>query len=69
MRANSSALSTIPSGVSPYRFNIRSLSEPVIRADPHRDPALLAKIDKWFETLVNPTQFASLRMTVGYFLS
>ena len=28
MRANSSALSTIPSGVSPYRFMMRSLSEP-----------------------------------------
>jgi hypothetical protein len=28
MRANSSALYTIPSGVSPKRFMIRSLSEP-----------------------------------------
>jgi hypothetical protein len=33
------------------------------------DSALFAKIDKWCETLVNPTQFTSLRMTVGYFLS
>jgi hypothetical protein len=28
IRRNSSALSTIPRGVSPYRFMIRSLSEP-----------------------------------------
>ncbi len=67
MRANSSALSTMPSGESPNRFMIRSLSDPWLVPMRMRPAQFFAQLHQRRKLLLNPAQFR-LILVVGIFL-
>ena len=67
MRANSRALSTMPSGESPNRFMIRSLKRAVVGPDAHGAAEVQAELHQGRELLLDARQLGGV-LLVGVFL-